>query len=153
MSVSWMCTDPREGRLRPPIIARKEDLPEPERPTMLVNSPDRTSRSMPLTASISPRSVAWVLPRSMQDSVTSAFRANEGVGLLSACSPGRVERARGTGERSHDDAKRGNQGRCPTIEPNERDSQPVQIVDERVLVHAHQEKTKGDTHESSEGSR
>jgi hypothetical protein len=35
-------------------MARKDDLPEPERPTMLAKSPALTAMSMPLTASISP---------------------------------------------------------------------------------------------------
>jgi hypothetical protein len=56
ISVSSIRTVPHDGRLKPPIIARNEDLPEPERPTMLANSPGRTSISMPSTASISPRS-------------------------------------------------------------------------------------------------
>jgi hypothetical protein len=58
MSVFSTITAPWVGRLSPPIIAMSDDLPEPERPTMAANCPRGTVRSMPLTATMSPRSVA-----------------------------------------------------------------------------------------------
>ena len=57
ISVPSTMTVPPDGRLKPPIIAISEDLPEPDRPMIAAKRPGSTSRSMPATAVTSPRSV------------------------------------------------------------------------------------------------
>ena len=54
-------TLPALGRSMPVTMFTNVDLPLPERPTTLTNSPGQKSRSMPLSASKSPAPVLYVL--------------------------------------------------------------------------------------------
>ena len=58
----WISTSPAVTGSRPETHFRSVLLPQPLGPTTLTNSPERTSRSMPLSASTSPRLDLKILP-------------------------------------------------------------------------------------------
>ena len=78
------------------------------------------------------------------------FRTHEVVGSTPARAPRRIERTRRAGERNQDDAKRPDQADRRAVEPNERNADSIEVIDEGALIDPHQHQTEHDPHDPAD---
>src|SRR5690349_21908945 len=131
---SWPATwtSPEVGGVRPPMMWKSVDLPEPEGPMMETNSPGRTARSTPRSAGTSTLPTRYVLVSSWTRMMAASLIGQRLDGIVSGRGQPGIQRAQ-LGADQRDACG----DRPPFIHDDHREGRGHERVDQPVGAIAH----------------